>query len=270
MKFKIGFSADNQNKFETLTSPLCNAQTTPRKSVAQVNFPERNMTLAYYNDLFDLKPGNIVFVDGKLEGMRGFVTEVNYNFKIKLSDYKRVIAVADTNVNGQFFMAGSHFVSFDSKALPREKVRTWFIAPQRPEDEIISGSDDTKFHLDNLKDMKVSPQIADRGHKYYIEDKVVYICIDGEKGYAIVEGSKPYEVEFEYHDGEISALNCSCFCSYKCKHQFAAMLQLKETLEIIGKNYENERNANDYFAAIRKNTLFNLAICSKEKGSFTL
>ena len=55
--------------------------------------------------------GDIVFVEGKLESVRGRFTEVNYNFRIKLSDYKRVIVVADTNVIGQFCITGSHFVT---------------------------------------------------------------------------------------------------------------------------------------------------------------
>ena len=59
----------------------------PKKSVVQVYFPSRGMNLAYYNDSFDLKVGDLVYVDGKLEGHRGQVTEVNYSFKIKLSDY---------------------------------------------------------------------------------------------------------------------------------------------------------------------------------------
>lgn len=50
------------------------------------------MGWAYYNDSFDLKVGDFVYVEGKLEGYRGQVTEVNYSFKIKPSDYKKVIA----------------------------------------------------------------------------------------------------------------------------------------------------------------------------------
>ncbi len=79
--------------------------------------------------------------------------------------------------------------------------------------------------------MKVSAAVAERGHDYYQRNKVRYICVDGSRGYAIVEGSEAYEVEFSYRGGEISDLTCSCFCSYPCKHAFAAMLQLKETLE---------------------------------------
>ena len=240
--------------------------TAPRKSVVQIYFAARNMTLAYYNDQFDLHRGDLVYVDGKL----GRVTEVNYNFKIKVSDYKRVIAVVDTNVKGQFFMAGSHFVTFDRMALSKEKVVNWFKAPAGEDDEFISGNDDTSFYLDDLKGMNVSAGVAERGHEYYIDNKVRYICIDGARDYAIVEGSEAYEVEFYYMDGEISGLTCSCFCSYNCKHEFAVMLQLRETLDIIEKHYEDEFLRTDYFAAINKGTLFAFAIDGKENGSFAL
>ena len=271
MAFKIGFAADTtEKKPMAATYTMPQQAITPRKSVVQVFFAGRNMTLAYYNDQFDLHRGDMVYVDGKLEGMRGRVTEVNYNFKIKVSDYKRVIAVVDTTVNGQFFMAGSHFVTFDRATLPINKVATWFMAPAKEEDEFVSGSDDTAFRLDDLSGMKVSAAIAERGHDYYLENKVRYISLDGTKGYAIVEGSEAYEVEFEYRNGEISQLICSCFCSYNCKHEFASMLQLKETLELISKHYKDDYERTEYFAAVNKGTLFAFAIDGKETGGFKL
>ena len=78
------------------------------------------------------------------------------------------------------------------------------------------------------------------------------------------------EVEFEYRNGEISGLVCSCFCSYNCKHEFAAMLQLKETLELIEKHYAAQYDEAGYFAAVNKGALFAFAIDGKEAGSFTL
>ena len=114
MSFKIGFLTDNvQTKANTEISSTLPHIEKPRKSIVQVYFPTRHMNLAYYNDQFNLHIGDYVYVDGKLEGLRGRVTEVNYNFKIKLADYKRVIAVVDTDIKGQFYMAGSHFVTFD-------------------------------------------------------------------------------------------------------------------------------------------------------------
>lgn len=271
MAFKIGFAADTgEKKPVAATYTVPQQAAVPRKSVVQIYFADRHMTLAYYNDQFDLHRGDMVYVDGKLEGMLGRVTEVNYNFKIKVSDYKRVIAVVDTTVHGRFFMAGSHFVTFDREALPSSKAVTWFKAPAKEDDEFVSGSDDTTFRPDDLKGMNVTAAIAERGHEYYMENKVRYISIDGTKGYAIVEGSEAYEVEFEYRNGEISQLICSCFCSYNCKHEFAAMLQLRETLELIEKNYGDEYARTGYFAAVNKGTLFAFAIDGKDNGSFTL
>lgn len=271
MSFKIGFTAEtkheNNNTTAATTATIIAA---PRKSVVQVHFPVRGLTCAYYNDAFDLHRGDIVYVDGKLEGLRGRVVDVSYTFKIKLSDYKRVIGKADTNVNGNFHMAGSHLVSFDPTAMPFEKVITWFKAPAKEDDEFVSGSDDTAFRLDDLKGMNVSGAIAERGHDYYIENKVVYLSIDGTHGHAIVDGSEPYEVEFTYQSGEIRGLTCSCFCSYNCKHEFAAMLQLRETLELIEKHYGDEYERTGYFAAITKTALFSFVIDGKETGKFTL
>lgn len=271
MAFRIGFSAQQpENKFNDIECTEQQAQPVPRKSVVQVYFEGRNMNLAYYNDKFDLHRGDIVYVDGKLEGMRGRVTDVNYNFKIRLSDYKRVVAVVDTTVHGKFCMAGSHFVTFDRGALPKEKAVLWFKAPMEESDDFVSGSDNSTFCLENFKGVDFSPSVSQRGHEYYMESRVRYICIDGTCGYAIVEGSQAYEVEFEYQNGAISRMTCSCFCSYNCKHEFAVMLQLRETLELITKNYPEEYNRTGYFAAINKGTLFAFAVDGRETGGFIL
>lgn len=270
MGFKIGFAADFSDAKTSAPVALEAHNITAKKSVVQILFPGRSATLAYYNDQFDLHVGDIVFVDGKLEGQRGRVVEVSYNFKIKASDYKRVIGLADTEVHGQFFGAGSHFITFDRSALPCNKIITWYKAPEKEDDEYISGSDDSSFLLADLKTMKVSAAIAERGHDYYTENRVRYISIDGYKGYALVEGSEPYEVEFEYKNGEICGLVCSCFCSYNCKHEFAAMLQLKESLEKIEKNYAELYAHTGYFAAIDKGVLFDIAIAGKDNGCVTL
>ena len=271
MKGKIGFiKMDSDTKEMENKVDIGQTEIMARKSVVQVYFPERHASYAYYNDRFDLKCGDIVFVEGKLEGIRGRVTEVNYNFKIKLSDYKRVISVADTNVKGEFYMAGSHFVTFDRNALPRTKVALWFKAPVQEEDEYVSGCDETVFSIDDLSGMNVSSSVAERGHDYYMNNKVCYICLDGNRGYAIVEGSEAYEVEFEYHNREIGNLVCSCYCSYNCKHEFAAMLQLRETLEKIAMQYEDTYSETQYFAAISKGKMFEMVIDGKDSGRMVL
>lgn len=269
MSFKIGFSTNKEqdsrdNISEKDNTPLAK----PEKSVVRVYFASRNQTYSYYNDMFDLHKGDFVYVEGKLEGLLGRVADVTYSFKIRLSDYKRVISVVDTNITGEFYQAGSHFVTADKNTLPFEKVITWFKAPQKLDEECITGSDCKSFCLDNLEGMNIRPERADKGYEYYIENRVTYLELNQGRGRAIVKGAEFYEVEFEYNKGEIKNIVCDCFCIGACKHEFAVMLQLRETLKIIQENYPSINTDNGYFSAIRKATLFEYVIEGRNKGSF--
>ena len=120
MGYKIGFtmkSEEEKREPETCEKQPADTCECARKSVVQVTFDGYGKGLAYYNDRFDLRPGDLVFVDGKLEGKQGTVTAVNYNFKIKLSDYKRVISLVDTDVKGEFYMAGSYKATIELNGL---------------------------------------------------------------------------------------------------------------------------------------------------------
>ncbi|MGI6196079.1 MAG: SWIM zinc finger family protein [Eubacteriales bacterium] len=239
----------------------------PKKSVVSVYFPERHTTLSYYNDRFDLHKGDLVYVDGALEGLRGLVTAVSYTFKIKLSQYKKVVAVVDRNAAGTYYFAGSHLLTFDREALPFERVRTWFQAPV-PEEEYAVGEGSGAFPLDAFEQMGFSYEIAERGKNYYAENRVCYLSVDGTQGKAIVSGHEYYTVEFTYKNSEISDLVCSCFCNYPCKHAFACILQLKECLGILAENYADK--ADDYFAAISKGAWLEMVFNGQQTGKIRL
>ncbi len=242
----------------------------PKKSLVQVQFPGWNRSLAYYNDRFDLHEGDLVYVDGKLEGVRGRVTAVNYSFKIKLSDYKRVIAVADTHISGELHIAGAYLATPDPGTIPYEKIVTWFKAPDHEDDVYVSGSDGHGFCLDDLSGMNVSDAVAERGRGYYAEKRVVYFCLDHGRGRAIVEGTRPYEVEFRYCSGEITDLVCSCYCSGFCKHTVAVMLQLQETLAWLGEHMGFDWNADGYVAALRQSAFAAFAVNGRTMGRLVL
>ena len=86
-KYPIGFTTTSDNEVTVPNSNdiIATQNNTARKSVVRVYFPVRNMTLSYYNDMFDLHKGDIVYVDGKLEGLQGRIVDITYSFKIKLS-----------------------------------------------------------------------------------------------------------------------------------------------------------------------------------------
>ena len=271
MAFQIGFMAEHPEAgiMEAVqAAPRQAAQ--PRRSVVQVKFDGQSAPLTYYNDRFDLHCGDLVYVDGKLEGQLGRVTAVEYNFRIRLSDYRRVIALVDTDVRGQFFLAGSHFITFDPAALPSGKAVRWFKAPEREDEVFARGSDDTSFRLNDLGGLGARKAVWERGETYYYGNRVRYLCLNGMCGYAVVEGTQAYEVEFTYRNGEISGLTCSCFCCGVCKHEVAALLQLRETLEMIEAHDNGEFARTGYFAAVEKGTLFQFAVDGREWGSLTL
>ena len=161
-------------------------------SIVQVYFPERERSYAYYNDQFALEPWDIVFVDGKLEGLPGRVESVSYNFKINLADYKRVIGKSIASVEGEFQIMGTCMVTFDPNAAPFEKILTHFRALD-PEGTVwLRGSDGKMFSLASLKDFGFTEIVFARGCEYYEQDKVVYVSIQNGEGRAIVKGSRPF------------------------------------------------------------------------------
>ena len=273
MSFIIGFKPNESKKSENSKKQNDNTvrYTEPKKSLVRVYFDDRGFACSYYNDKFDLKVGDIVFVEGKMENMQGMVVEVSYSFKIKLSDYKRVIALANTEIHGKLYLTKNNFLSFDRNVIPYSKISTWYAPPLKEEDEIVSGEDDMTYPLvDDVRAFNVSPLTYDRGIDYFDEHKVKFLELDGERGKAIVEGSKGYTVEFCYKNGEISKLKCDCYCVGICKHIVATAIQLKGILKAIEENYADLYKEGGYFSMINKVTLLNTAVMRKDKGEITL
>lgn len=235
-----------------------------KPTIVQIFFPDHNRTLAYYNDRFDLRVGNIVFVDGKLEGLRGRVTAVSTHFKVKVEDYKRVVGVADTHVAGQFFQADAHLITFEPQVLPWKQFCSWVKPPAEDETEYYISYDEEGIPLDDFSGMKISKGVFKRGLDYYRENRVVYLCR------AVVEGTKPYEVEFQYKNGQISNLFCDCPCGYTCKHEVAVLLQLRETLEVIEKKYADMWAGSDYFAIVFKPMFYRFAVDGNSEAVLSL
>ena len=171
-------------------------------------------------------------------------------------------------ISKELRLAGSHIVSYDPETIPYEKIVTWFKAPDKEDDVYESGSDDSGFDLDDLSGMKASAAVAECGYQYYMENRVVYLYIDNGHGRGIVEGTSPYELEFDYCGGEIRNLTCSCFCSYLCKHEVVAMLQLKKLLKWLKGNSGFDVDKGGYVAAINQSTFFSFAVDGKTSGSF--
>lgn len=252
---------------------------TPVRSLAKISFDGSQKALVYYNDRFDLKAGDFVFVQGRMEGRRGRVISLCKTFKIRLSDYKRVIGVADRSVKGRMYFGGSHLFSFDRSALPYEKVLTWMKPPEPEKVEYVGSNDRKDFPPDDRGQLHVCRQAASRGVEYYRENRVCFLELDGQRGRALVEGAGTCEVEFTCEDGQSGGLPfgqmggqsgglpCDCCCTCTCKHEVAVMLQLSETLKLIGEQYAEEYAKTGYFSAVSRQLFFTVAATGQERGS---
>ena len=189
---------------------------------------------------------------------------VSHNFKIKLSDYKRVIGRAETSLHGRLYLLGSHLAAFSPEVLPWEKALTWFCAPEETPEEYVVGDQELDISLEDFSGMDVAPEIGQRGQNYYLQNRVAYLCLEGDRGRAIVKGTHAYQVEFSYREGRVRSLTCDCFCSYTCKHEVATLLQLKETLKLLEKQYPEQ--ANGYFAALSKDVFWEMFLRNGKPG----
>lgn len=270
MKLPIGFRVEDAHPDIPLQPSAAQTEAAAKESVVLIRFPACRMPLSYYNDCFDLKPGDIVFVEGKYEGVAGRVEKVSTDFKIKIEDYKKVLSVADTKVRGSFNQACGHFITFERTALPYRQVLSWF----KPVTDDGGGSyinyGEPGFPLDTLGAWPFSAEIMERGVDYYRKNNAAYLCLDGTNGRAIVEGTHAYEVRFTLADGQISGLSCDCPCGFNCKHEAAVLLQLKETLGLIGKKYPDKLQESLYFAIAAKGVLLSFAVDGDESVTLTL
>lgn len=269
MKFTVGFQTQPLDPMQSMPRQPVTGSNHPCPCLVAVQFPHRNLTCTYFNDRFELHPGDRVYVEGKLEGHMGQVTHVDYNFKIKLSQYKKVIGMVETRVKGSFIAVGNHLLTRDAQTLPYEQARTWFLPPDTDEEPYVSYSDGEHFPLQDLTQFNVDPEVAQEGHEIYMEDQVVYWEVDHTKGRAIVNTLQPYEIEFTYQDGQISNLTCGCYHAGVCMHRVAAILQLRESLSLLEQN-KPEWLDEEYLAAVEKDTFVEFAMHNQHPVNVTL
>jgi hypothetical protein len=269
MKFPIGFSINDAQPQEQLPQNEVRNKGGLPASMVLVRFPSCNIPLSYYNDRFDLKPGDIVFVEGKYEGTAGRVEKVTTDFHVNLENYKRILGVADTFVQGTFYQAGaSHLITFDPDALPYRQVLSWY-KPISEEDFYINYEEDG-FSLYDVGNWPFPRTIFDRGVEYYKENKVVYLSLENGQSKAIVTGTHPYEVAFTFRDGQVSGLKCDCPCGYGCKHEVAALFQLREILDAVEARYPERMTQELTFAGVFKGSFFSFAVDADQEAALTL
>ena len=236
MKNIIGFGRSDDSLEVIAPSVEETRPQEPVRSLVSVRFPDEGRTFSYYNDRFDLEPGDVVFVDGKLAGKIGIVEKVTRKFKINLAEYKRVISVADREIHGTYESIIDRMVSFDADAFSPKQFRSWALPPKNasiPEDEegeneVIFG-EGYEIDLSDLESAEdLSDTILERAYEYCNDDNVAYICVRNGIGTAYIEGTSWYEVNFTLEGSVLKEMYCDCPYPGLCKHLAAVAVVLRE------------------------------------------
>lgn len=261
----IGFKdiEKNENENNQITEPITNIESdeNPVKSVVTVKFSD-GRSYDYYNDMFDLKIGDQVFVSGKLAGKIGKITEIMTSFKISLKYYQKVLVKINRKIHGEFRKIRSLMVSFDSIAPEFSQVKSWFIPPKTEEDEeeIVSSSSGLTIKvIDGIECPELSQATIDRAIDLLSESKLKFLSIREEEGHSIIEGSNKnfYSIDFKYKDGVITDMFCDCFMPTACKHEAAVALFVDVLFDAIEEDFDEEYSKTNCVTAFDINEFIN-------------
>lgn len=239
MKSILGFSIGEVQEAKSNETPST-VYNHPVPSLVTVRFSGNGPTMTYYNDKYALEAGDRVFVSGKYAGQPGEVEKVTTRFKIRLSDYQRVIAKASIVIHGTYELVLDKMVSYDENAVSPEEFRSWILPPaqqddgdgEAPEDEIIVGDGYALdfFDLEHCDD--ITEAIAERAMDYCRSGRVVYLSVRDGVGTAFVQGTKWYEVNFRLDGSLLSEAYCDCPYPGLCKHLLAVAMTLRALAQV--------------------------------------
>lgn len=222
----IGFSILNKEKekenIEINTAPT---EEKPVRSVVTVHFIN-GREYPYYNDMFDLKVDDIVYVDGKLVGIPGRVIDVTKKFKVSLDFYKRVTAKLNLEFCGEFKKNSCFMVSNNPDTLKMNQVKSWYFPPRDEEEQFFVG-DGYEVKLSDIMNSEDIDDIDFADAVDIVRDgEVKFITVKNGKGFAIIKRNKPHLVEFEYSNGVVKNLLCDCIKPNLCDHSLAVCIAL--------------------------------------------
>ena len=201
----------------------------------------------YINDKFDLAAGDKVYVDGKLAGQIGEVTEIITQFKVSLKYYKKVLQKVDMDIKGEFAKNENFFVASNNDALPFEQLFSWLQGPkatdseEEPEEFICGDGYELELDmLDNIEDAKDdgetfiktcdfrdAQELAESG-------ALAFVTVKKGRGMAAIKCKRGCNiVDFDF-DGDkmlMSNIFCTCISPRLCEDIIAVAYALNEAIK---------------------------------------
>lgn len=212
------------------------------KNLVEVKF-EDGFTLSYFSDLPEIKVGDVVTVEGKMEGQVAVVKSVLSSFKKPKFEMKWISSIIDTDITGSYFKIDDDIVSFES-ALTVDKFLSIY-AGVKYKENVAVGEDDINLNLETLEksDLFDDELVKIKGYKLYKDGFVPYIYLKNGVGKAVVRsasGDDWYEIDFRCKSGRITYIACDCPYFGNCKHLYAFLLKLRDFSKKFYEKYNSD------------------------------
>lgn len=210
------------------------------KNLVQVKFDD-GLTLMYFSVLPEIKVGDVVTVDGKMENQIAVVIKVLSSFKKPKFDMKWIVSVIDNDIAGVYFKIENDVVSLNSN-LTIDKFMNIYAGAKYKENTAI-GEDDIELNLETLEESELFEDefVKERGRLLYKNNAVQYIYLKDGVGKAVVRGNNDwYEIDFRCRKGRITYLACDCPYFGACKHLYAFLLKLRDFSKKFYKQYNED------------------------------
>lgn len=212
------------------------------KNLVQVRFDD-GLTLMYFSDLPEIKIGDVVTVDGKMEKQIAVVTKVLSSFKKSKFDMKWIVSKIDNDISGVYFKIEDEVVSLGSN-LTVDKFMNIYAGVKYKENVAI-GEDDIELNLEELEESEMfdNELVKERGRLLYKNNAVQYIWLKDGVGKAVVKsvnGNEWYEIDFRCRKGRITYLACDCPYFGECKHLYAFLLKLRDFSKKFFKQHKED------------------------------
>lgn len=217
---KIGFSTNKETEHVASQDAYKPVAEKPVKSVATVKF-ENGREYPYYNDKFNLKAGNNVYVDGKLYGKLGVVSDVTTKFKINRTIYKDVISKLDFNISGKFKNCQDYMLTKGNSIITKEQLLTWFIPPFVPKDEYDKPDEYIygEGYSCKIGEIDLNIDAFDDAVDAIENGELKAILVNNGVGTAVIKNNdNTHIVEFKTDNNALTDIYCDCISPDFCKH----------------------------------------------------
>lgn len=195
--------------------------------IANVYFPLEGCSCDYLNTRFELRKGDIVYVTGDFSGKIGVVRNVTEIGEGNYSKLDTVIARPDFSLHGTYIPVEDKFISFDETAVSPERFRSWVVAPGQNE-KGAGAKTGYSISLDDFEsDSRTALEALETAADYCRAGRVRYLSVRDGMGCAFVEDGSWYEITFRIEGDSVSELCCTCPAPNICKHELAALINLR-------------------------------------------